>query len=138
MKQQTKPSILAVGLISICFILPACNLFTGAEKGLNRYCPGLKINVNGVSWYGKPARHIYVVSYDPGDQGKVNNYFADRSHGFTGDNPRRYLYIKSNDSAAVANGDSVESKLFEGNKRSATVVYNLTTHRIIIIEDTLK
>ena len=119
-------------------VFPACHLFTGAEKRLNTYCPGLKINVNGVNWYGKPSRHIYVVGYDSVDQGKVNNYFADKAHGFAGDNARRYLDINSNDSAAVTNGDSVESKMFPGNKRSATVVYNLTTHRIIIIEDTLK
>ena len=117
-----------------CFLLQGCKFFTEGTKALKEYCPGLKVNINGVSWMGGTASDVYILKYDRSFEKRVYTYFADKSNGFSNDNSRGYLDIKDGEDRAVADGDSVVSKKIEKGKQSATVVFNRTTGIIIIIK----
>ena len=121
--------------ILICLLLYGCGFFVAAGQKVSKYCPGLNLKVDGVSWSSTKSRKITVVDYEAGYQKKVDAYFTDKSNGFVGDNPRKYLDLKSSDERAVADGDSILTKSFSKGKTNATVIYNATTRKIIVMED---
>ena len=82
------------------------------------------------------GREVTVVQYDDSWQKKVNNYFTDKANGFTGGgDQRKYYSIKANDEAIVADGDSILTKTIVKGNKTATVIYNVTTRSIAIVEE---
>jgi hypothetical protein len=138
MPKVTKAAKLIAPVLLVCFLLSGCQLFTSAKQRLNTYCPGLKIGLNGVSWSSNRSGDVYILNYSAGDQGRVTAYFADTANRFAGGNARSYMDIKDGDDRAIADGDSIVSKTIAKPHKTATVIYNATTRRIIIIDDTLK
>ena len=124
----------SAGLV-ICLILSGCALFTAAGKKISEYCPGLNIKLDGVNISINDGREVTVVQYADSWQKKVNAYFTDKANGFTGGDQRKYLSIKANDEPLVAEGDSVLSKTIVKGNKTATVIYNVSTRRIAIIEE---
>jgi len=121
--------------VLICLLLSGCALFTAAGKKLSEYCPGLNIKLDGVNISINNGREITVVQYDDSWQKKVNAYFTDKTNGFAGGDQRKYGDIKANDDQVIAGGDSILSKtIIKGNK-TATVIYNASTQKIVIIEE---
>jgi len=125
------------GLV-ICLILSGCAFFAAAGKKVSEYCPGLNFKLNGVNMSVNNGREVTVVQYDDSWQKKVNAYFTNKANDFTGGNPRRYLDIKAGDDRVVADGDSILSKAIDKGNKIVTVIYNVTTQRIIIVEDSDK
>jgi hypothetical protein len=124
----------STGLL-ICLILSGCAFFAAAGKKLSEYCPGLNIKLNGVNISINNGREVTVVQYSDSWQKKVNAYFTDKANDFTDGNPRRYLDIKVNDDAVVADGDSILSRAIDKDNEIVTVIYNASTRKIIIVED---
>ncbi len=130
----TKKSILLAGLI-ICVLSSGCAFFAAAGKKLSEYCPGLNIKLDGVNMSINNGREVTVLDYSSSWQKKVNTYFTDKANGYAGGNQRRYMGIKASDEEIVADGDSILSKTIDKNKKTATVIYNATTQKIIILEE---
>jgi hypothetical protein len=125
----------STGLL-ICLLLSGCALFTAAGKKLSEYCPGLNIKLDGVNISINNGREVTLVQYDDSWQKKVNAYFTDKANGFTGGgDQRRYLSIKANDEAVVADGDSILTKTIVKGNKTATVIYNVTAQKIAIVEE---
>jgi hypothetical protein len=118
----------------ICFLLSGCQLFTGAEKRLNEYCPGLKIDINGVNWQGLSPNDVIIVEYNRSFDKKVTTYFGDKNNGFMPDKGRSYSDIKTDDKPEIDDDDSIVSKTINKGKKTATVVFDESTRKIIIIE----
>jgi hypothetical protein len=133
-----KKSAAVAACLLVCFFLSGCQLFAVGGQKLSEYCPGLSVKLDGISWHNSGSTGVLILQYDPGYQKKVNAYFADKANGFAGDKPRSYMDIKDGDNAAVADGDSILTKTIDKGKKTATVIYNATTRRIIIVENTEK
>jgi len=131
----SKKSTLLAGVL-ICVFLSGCAFFAAAGKKLSDYCPGLNIKLNGVSISINDGREVTVVQYGDSWQKKVNTYFTDKANGFAGGDQRKYMTIKaSDDDQVVADGDSILSKTINKNNKTATVIYNVSTRKIIIVEE---
>ena len=121
--------------ILICLLLSGCVFFAAAGKKLSEYCPGLNIKLGGVNISSNNGREVTVVDYDNAWQKKVNAYFTDKANGFAGGNPRRYEDIKAGDDAVVADGDSILTKTIDKGNKTTMVIYNVSTRRIVIVEE---
>jgi len=133
----TKKSIVLAGLM-MCIFLSGCAFFAAAGKKLSTYCPGLNVSLTGVNMSINGGREVTVLDYGNSWQKKVNIYFTDKANGYTGGNQRRYQDLKADDDALVADGDSILSKTIDKNNKTATVIYNVSTRRIIIVEESDK
>lgn len=97
-------------IIIVCLLLYGCGFFAAAGKKVSQYCPGLNLKITGFSISINNGREVTVVDYPDSYQKKVNAYFSDKTHGFSGTIPRRYDGLRSNDETQLADGDSVQAK----------------------------
>jgi hypothetical protein len=122
----------------ICFLLSGCQLFSMGRKKLNEYCPGLKIDIDGVSWSGNGLHNAYILKYDHGAQRKVDAYFENKENGFSPGGGHRFSDIEIDDEPIIDADDNILCKTVDKGKETVTVVFNKTTRRIVIIEEDKK
>ena len=118
----------------LCLVLSGCQLFTEGNKRLHQYCPGLNIHINGISWSINNGHSAFILEYNSFFQKRVNAFFSDKKHGFAGDNPGKYAGITYQDDPIIASGDSIVSKTINTAKKTATVIYDVTAGKIVILE----
>jgi hypothetical protein len=116
-------------------LLSGCQFYIDGKKKLNLYCPGLKVNISGVSWSGDASKDVYVLSYDRDFQKKIQSYFKKKENGFTEVKNGDFYDIVINDNKVIDRKDQVVVKTIEKSKGTAEVIFNETTRKIIIIEE---
>ena len=136
MKIQKNTTTRLVILLSLLFLISGCRLFTEGKKKLDLYCPGLNIDINGVSYSVNGARDVYVLSYDPSLQKRVKNYFELKENNFMEERDSRFFDIEIDDENIMDKSDNVIGKTIKTNKGNTEVAFNETTRRIIIVEYT--
>jgi len=121
-------------LLVLLFCLSGCHLFTEGKRVLNLYCPGLRVDIGGVSYSANGARDFYVLSYDRSFQKQVQTYFAKKENNFTEVKDSDLFDLEMDDEAVIDKTDSIVGKTIDQRKGKAEVVFNQTTRRIIIVE----
>ena len=131
----SKKTVKITSLLALLFFLSGCHLFSEAQKQLNLYCPGLKVDINGVSWSGNGSRNVYVLSYDRGFQKTVRAYFDKKENGFTQEKNGDFYDIKIDDNQVIDRDDHILVKTIVKSKGTEEVIFNETTRKIVIIEE---
>jgi hypothetical protein len=121
-------------LLVLLFFLSGCHLFTEGKRAFNLYCPGLRVDIEGVSYSANGARDFYVLSYDRSFQKQVQTYFAKKQNNFTEVKDSDLFDLEIDDEAVIDKTDSIVGKTIDQRKGKVEVVFNQTTRRIIIVE----
>ncbi|OCX51890.1 hypothetical protein BEL04_17965 [Mucilaginibacter sp. PPCGB 2223] len=118
---------------AVIVLLLSCNLPNGKQE-LNLCCPGLKINISGITYAYSNGLSFEIFTYDNGSQKQVQDYFTKKENGFTPDKNKDLYDLKEEDNALIDKNDSIVGKTIPKKKGKAEVVFNASTRRIIIIE----
>jgi len=129
-----KTAVVTTGLL-VCFFLSGCQLFAIGGQKLSEYCPGLYIKLNGINWHEKGSVSVFILQYDHSYQQRAVKYFADTANGFTKAFGRTYYdqNIKEGLPDAV-DTTTVGKSIIKGTDTTASVYFDGTTERIIIME----
>ena len=117
------------------FVVTGCQFVTKGKESLTHYCPGLKLNISGISYAYSNGKAFYVINYDPSFQQAVKSYFEEKENGFTEIKDADFYNIKMDDEPVIDKSDNFLGKRFKDPKGSTEVIFNETTRRIITIED---
>jgi hypothetical protein len=79
------------------FVVTGCQFLTKGKQSLTYYCPGLKINISGISYAYSNGKTFYVINYDPSFQQAVKSYFEKKENGFTEIKNGDFYNIKMDD-----------------------------------------
>jgi hypothetical protein len=126
---------LFIPLLTLFFIIIGCNFIKDGKAKLAHYCPGLKINISGMSYAYSSGKTFYVISYEPSSQGTIKSYFENKENGFAEINDSKLYDMKVDDESVIDKSDNFVGKAFKDVKGNAEIIFNETTRRIIIIED---
>jgi hypothetical protein len=133
-----KSAVVATGLL-ICFFLSGCQLFVIGGQKLSKYCPGLNIKLDGINWHENGSVSVYILQYNHSYQQKVAKYFADTTNGYTKAVGRTYYDQNIKEGLDDAVDTTTVGKIInKGSDTTASVYFDGTTERIIIVENTKK
>jgi hypothetical protein len=131
-------SKIAAGLL-FCFFLSGCQLFAIGGQKLSEYCPGLNVKLDGINWHKTGHTSVFILRYDHGYQEKVAKYFADTANGYTKAVGRTDYDQNIKEGEADAIDTTTVGKIInKGSDTTASVYFDGTTERIIIIEKVKK
>jgi hypothetical protein len=126
---------LIVLMLALFFIVFGCQFITEGKQKLAHYCPGLKITISGISYAFSGGRGSYIVDYEPSSQQAVRTYFEKQDNGFAEEKDGDFYNIELDDKPIIDRTDNILSKTFKHAKGNTEVIFNKTTRRIIIIEN---
>ena len=122
-------------ILILSFALAGCQFFTEGKLKLANYCPGLKIGIDKMSYSYSAGKTFYAIKYDAPDQGTVKTYFDKKENGFMALKNGDFYDIKMDDAPVIDSSDNILGKIFKHRKGNTEVIFNETTRRIIIIEN---
>ena len=134
-----KKSAAAAAGFLMCFFLSGCQLFVVGGQKLSEYCPGLHAKLDSISWHESHSANTYILNINQSYRKKVANYFADPANGYTKAVGRTYYNQNIKEGMTDAIDTTTVGKII--NRRSyttATVYFDVTTGRVIIIEKAKK
>jgi hypothetical protein len=127
--------ILRVSLLALFLAFSGCKFLTEGKQKLAHYCPGLQITNPGITYAYSDGKGFYVFDYDQSAQGDVKTYFEKKENGFAEEKDGDFYNIKLDDKPVIDRADNILGKTFKHAQGNTEVVFNETTRRIIIIEN---
>ena len=139
MKLLKNPLLAVAAFLLVCCCLSGCQLFAIGGQKLRSYCPGLNIKIDGINWHENGSINTYILQYESSYHKKVAEYFADPIHGYTIAYGRSYYDQNIKEGMPEAIDTTTLGKIInKGKDTTASVYFDVTTDRIIIIEKTRK
>jgi hypothetical protein len=126
---------LLVFILTLLFMVSGCQFITEGKQKLAYYCPGLKIATPGITYVFSGGKGSYVIDYEPSSQKEVKAYFEKNENGFTEEKDGDFYNIQLDDKPVIDSTDNILGKTFKHTKGNTEVIFNGTTRRIIIIEN---
>lgn len=126
---------LIIPILALFFTVTSCNFIRDGKAKLAHYCPGLKIDISGISYSFHGGKAAYTIDYDSSSQEAVKTYFENKNNGFTEEKDGDFYDIEMDDKPIIDRSDNILAKAFKHPKGKTEVVFNETTRRIIIIEN---
>lgn len=124
-----------LAMLALCLAVFGCKFIAEGNQKFAHYCPGLKISNPGMTYAYSDGRGFYVIDYDPSSQGTVKTYFEKKENGFAEEKDGDFYNLQIDDKPVIDRTDNILGKTFKHNKGNTEVVFNETTRRIIIIEN---
>ena len=124
--------ILLLALSSISF---GCKFITEGKQKLANYCPGLKISDPGMTYAYSNGKAFYVIDYDQSSQEAVKAYFENKENGFADEKDGDFYNLTLDDKPVIEKTDNILGKTLKHSKGNTEVIFNESTRRIIIIEN---
>ena len=81
------------------------------------------------------GKGFYVIDYDQSFQESVKAYFENKENGFAEEKEGDFYKLRLDDKPVIDRSDNALGKTFKHAKGNTEVIFNETTRRIIIIEN---
>ncbi len=126
-------------VIALTIVLAGCYAQPEAQDKLTHYCPELNLEITGASSgeytnLDQSGRRTYILTYNPDDEGHVNDYFVEGGYGFVKMTDNAFFDKDSGDTTFLKPDHIAVGKRFRSGKNLSVVVFNKTRHSIMIIE----
>ncbi len=112
--------------------------FDEAGKKVNNYCPGLNVELDLFTWHKDGSRSVLICQYDSTYQEVVADYFADPKNNYSEDIGHKYFMTNKPNGPLETVDSNTVGKIISKDSVTASVYFDRTKARIIIVEQKTK